>query len=84
MATTLDLGSFSDSEKQALLSAAKAEVLVRLGGGRVVSGGGSGSNYSVATFSADELNRLINALTAELGLQSVETRVQPTFTQWRN
>jgi hypothetical protein len=83
MASTLDLGAFSSAEKSALLSAAKAEVLARFQG-RVSSGSEGGGNFSVTLFSNDELTRLINALTEELGLSSVETRVRPTFTSWQN
>lgn len=76
--SVLNLASFSTSEQQALLEAAKAEVLRRITG-RVQQGSSTGQSYSMALFSPDELNRLINALTIALGLDTQQTFVRPDF-----
>lgn len=73
-----NLSAFSASELSALLTAAKAEILVRLTG-RIASGSSTGQQYAMNLYSTDELNRLVNALTAALGLDTQETRVRPNF-----
>lgn len=78
MAATLDFGAFSASEKQALLTAAKAEYTQRLTG-RISSASSANQSYSFTQATTDELIKLINGLTAELGLSNVETRVRPNF-----
>lgn len=75
-----NLSAFSSAELNALLTAAKAEILTRLTG-RVSSGSSSGQQFAMAQYSTDELNRLINALTDALGLDTQETRVRPNFTE---
>lgn len=79
MATpTLDFGAFSSAEKSTLLTAAKAEYLKRITG-RVQSGSSAAQSYSFTQMTLGELVNLINGLTDELGLTTVETRVRPNF-----
>lgn len=73
-----NLSAFSPGELNAMLSAVKAEILTRLTG-RVSSGNSTQQGFSVQMYSTDELNRLLNALTAALGLDTQETRVRPCF-----
>lgn len=75
----LNLSAFTSSELSALLTAAKAEVLVRLSGGRVQQGSSTGQSYSMNLYTVEQLNALINSLTATLGLDTEETRVRPNF-----
>lgn len=75
----LNLSAFSAAELQALLTAAKAEVLVRLTG-RVQSGTSTGQNYAMTIMTIAELNQLINSLTDALGLDADMTFVRPNFT----
>ena len=77
---TLNLSAFSNSELTALLTAAKAEVLVRITG-RVDSGTSTGQNFHMNQKSDAQLTQLINALTAALGLDTEETRVRPCFSR---
>jgi hypothetical protein len=77
-ASVLNLSAFSTSELNAILTAAKAEVLTRLTG-RVQQGSSTGQSYSMNLYTIDELNRLINSLTDALGLDTQETRVRPNF-----
>lgn len=75
---TLDFGSFSTAEKQALLTAAKSEVLTRLTG-RVQNGSSAAQSFGMTLMSQLDLTLLINALTVELGYQQPEIRVAPNF-----
>lgn len=79
MASTLDFGGFSAAEKTALFTAAKAELLRRAGVGSVQSGASSAQNFTMAKMTMDELTRLINALSAELGYPEAENRVLANF-----
>lgn len=79
MAATLDFGAFSTAEKQALLTAAKAELLRRAGQGAVQSGSSSNQSFGMQKYTEDGLIRLINALTQDLGYPEPETRVMPNF-----
>lgn len=74
----LDFGSFNVVEKQSLLTAAKAEYVKRLTG-RVSQGSSAAQSYGLTLMEVGDLIRLINGLTADLGLQNVETRVHPNF-----
>lgn len=78
--SVLNFSAFSTAEQQAILTAAKAEVLSRITG-RVQQGSSTGQSYSMALYSTDELNRLINALTDSLNLDTTETRVRPNFSR---
>lgn len=79
MATAaLDFGAFSTSEKTALLTAAKAEVLRRMTG-RVANGSSAGQSFGMTQMTYGELTFLVNALTVELGYQQPEVRVAPNF-----
>lgn len=79
MATpTLDLGSYSPSELQALLTAAKAEYLARITG-VVQQGSSAAQSYGMQRLSDDALVALINAITAQLGLNTFTNRVTPNF-----
>lgn len=73
-----NLSAFTAAELQALLTAAKAEVLTRLTG-RVQSGSSTGQSYAMNLYTTDELNRLINSLTSALGLDTEMTFVRPNF-----
>ncbi len=74
----LDFGAFSTSEKQALLTAAKSEILKRMTG-RVQNGSSAGQSFGMTQMTYAELTFLVNALTVELGYQQPEIRVQPNF-----
>jgi len=76
--SVLNLAAFSTAEQQELLTAAKAEVLRRITG-RVQQGSSTGQSYSMALYTPDELNRLINALTIALGLDNEMVFVRPDF-----
>ncbi len=79
MSAVLDFGAFSPAEKLALLTAAKAEVLRRAGGGAVQSGSSSSQNFTMMKMSDDALFTMINALSADLGYAQAENRVMPNF-----
>ena len=76
-----DLGAFSYSEKQNLLTAIKAEVLLRLTPGSVRTGASAGQSFGVDKWSEGALTIWLNALTAELGFSQPELRVRPNFSQ---
>jgi len=76
--SVLNLSAFSVNELNTLLTAAKAEILTRLTG-RVQTGSSTGQSFGMNLYSTDELNRLVNSLTAALGLDTQETRVRPNF-----
>ena len=65
---TLDFGAFSNAELQALLTAAKAEYLRRITG-RVQTGSSAAQSYGLTIMSVDDLIKLINGLTDQLGLK---------------
>jgi len=75
-----NLSAFSQTELQNLLTAAKAELLVRITG-RVQTGASTGQSFGMNQYSGDQLNKLINALTDALGLDAQETRVRPCFSR---
>ncbi len=76
--SVLNLSIFSSAEKQQLLTAVKAEILVRITG-RVQNGSSTGQSFGVELYSSDALNRLANALTADLGLDTQMQFVRPNF-----
>ncbi len=73
-----NLSAFTAAELSALLTAAKAEILFRITG-RVQSGSSTGQSYSMNQYSTADLNNLVNALTAQMGLDTQETRTRPDF-----
>ncbi len=75
----LDYGSFSVAQLQAMLTAAQAEYLLRITTGRVRTGSSAAQSYGMDLMTLDDLVRLINGLTAELGLSDVNTTVSPNF-----
>lgn len=77
-ASVINLSAFTTAEQNALLTAAKAEILLRLTG-RVVSGSSAGQQFSMTQYTTNQLNSLVNALTDALGLDIQETRVRPDF-----
>lgn len=82
MASTVsvpNLSAFSAAELQAMLTACKAELLARFTG-RVNSGSSTGQQFAVTMYSTDELNRMVNAITAALGLDTQQQFVRPNFT----
>lgn len=77
---TLNFGSFTPTELTARLTAAKDEYFNRMGTGRVKGGGSSAQNYQVDVMTTEDLIRLINGLTAALGLDMSDTlRARPNF-----
>lgn len=74
----LNLSAYSDAELAALLTAAKAALLAKITG-VVQQGSSSAQSYSLQLMSVDELTRLINAITDQLGLDNVTIRVAPNF-----
>jgi hypothetical protein len=74
----LDFGAFSAPEKQTLLTTAKAEYVKRITG-RVTQGSSAAQSYGLNLMEVGDLIRLINGLSADLGLNTVETRVAPNF-----
>lgn len=75
----LNLGAFSPTELTDLLTAAKAAYLSLITTGQVKSGGAVSQQYSMERMSADDLVRLMNAITLELGLDGDTTTVRPDF-----
>lgn len=78
--TALDLTAFTTAELEALLTAAKARLLAKITG-TVVNGGSSGQTFGMSEMTVQELQMLINALTAALGFPEPELRVRPNFNQ---
>ncbi len=74
-----DFGSFSLAEKEALLTAAKAELLRRTGIGSVQTGASTGESFSMQKVPHTELVAIIDALTLDLGYAQPTTRVTPNF-----
>lgn len=79
MSSSIDFGAFSAAEKQALLTAAKAELLRRIGGGSIQTGASNGQSFGMTKYTEDGLNRLITALTIDLGYEQPITQVAPNF-----
>jgi hypothetical protein len=79
----LDIGVYSPTEQQALLTAAKTEYSLRLQTGRVNTGSSAAQSYGLTVLSNDDLVRLINGLAAALNLDSVNARVEPNFNTHR-
>jgi hypothetical protein len=79
MAASLDLGSFSNAEKTALLAAAKAELLRRNGIGSVQTGASAGQSFGMTKMTEDGLIRMINSLTVSLGYEDPIVQVRPNF-----
>lgn len=77
--SVLNLGAFSAAELTSMLTAAKAEYLVRMNPGRVKSGGSAAQQYSMDVMSLNQLIDLINSLTTQLGLDSDNLLVAPNF-----
>lgn len=75
----LDFGSFTPTELTNLLTAAKAEYLNRLTTGRVTQGASAAQSYGLTVMSMADLVRLLNGLTAQLGLDNVTVTVSPNF-----
>lgn len=75
----LDLSIYSPTELQSMLTAAKAEYLKRMTG-RVTQGASAAQSYGMTTMSVDDLVRLMNGISAALGLDaSLIVKVQPNF-----
>jgi hypothetical protein len=79
----LNLGAFTPTELTALLTAAKAAYLSLITTGQVTGGGSLAQQYQMQRMSADDLIRLMNALTTELGLDSDTLTVRPDFNSAR-
>jgi hypothetical protein len=77
----LDYGSFSPTQLTNMLTAAQAEYLLRITTGRVRSGSSAAQSYGLDVMTIDDLIRLINGLTAELGLSNTTTAAAPDFSQ---
>lgn len=78
MAAVLDFGAYSPTELAALLTAAKAEYIVRLTG-KVQQGSSAAQSYGLTVMTVDDLIRLINGLTTALGLDNSTVVAQPNF-----
>jgi len=76
----LDFGAFTTAEKTDLLKQVKAEYVKRLTG-RVSQGSSAAQSYGLNLMEVGDLIRLINGLTMDLGLQTVEVRAAPNFNQ---
>lgn len=74
-----DFGSFSTAEKQALLTAAKAELLRRTGIGSVQTGSSTGQSFGMQKVPHSELVAMIDALTVELGYPQPIVQASPNF-----
>lgn len=80
MAAILNFGTFSTTELNAMLVAAKAEYIGRITTGRVKGGGSAAQQYQMDVMSVDDLVRLLNGLTSALGLDFADTiRIRPNF-----
>ncbi len=79
----LNLGAFSETELNALLVAAKAAYLSLITTGQITGGGSLAQQYQMQRMSADDLIRLMNALTTELGLDNDTLTVRPDFNTQR-
>jgi len=77
-APVLNLSAYSSADLDTLLTAAKAALLQKITG-TVQQGSSSAQSYSLQLMTVDELTRLINAITDQLGLDNVNTRVSPNF-----
>lgn len=75
----MDFGSFTTAEKTALLNAAKAELLRRVGIGSVQTGASTGQSFSMTKIPQKELEALIDGLTSELGYPEPNVVVAPNF-----
>lgn len=62
-----------------MLTAAKAEYLVRMNPGRVKTGGSAAQQYGMDLLTVDQLIDTINMLTIQLGLDTDTLRVAPNF-----
>jgi hypothetical protein len=76
--TVPDFTYFSVEEKQALLSAIKAEMLRRAGLGSISSGASQGQSTTMTKLSEESLAAWANALSAELNGEPI-TQVRPIF-----
>ena len=65
-----------------MLAAAQQEYLLRITTGRVRSGSSAAQSYGMDVMSVDDLVRLINGLTAQLGLDNDTVRARPTFNKY--
>jgi hypothetical protein len=73
-----NLSSFSASQLQALLAACQNELLVRITG-RISGGSSVGENFQMSLYTPEQLSELINAITFQLNLDTVEIRATPNF-----
>lgn len=81
--SVLNLGAFTATEQQDMLTAAKAEYIFRMTTGKVRSGSSAAQQYSMDVMSLNQLIDLINSLTTQLGLDSDTLTVAPNFnTNW--
>jgi hypothetical protein len=74
----LDVGIYSRTEQQTMLTAAKAEYLKRMTG-RVTQGASAAQSYGMTVMTTDDLIRLMNGLASALGLDNVAVTVSPNF-----
>lgn len=75
----LDLSIYDRTELSSMLTAGKAEYLKRMTG-RVTQGASAAQSYGMTTMTVDDLVRLLNGISAALGLDAgLAVRVQPDF-----
>jgi hypothetical protein len=80
----LNFGAFSTADLQSMLTAAKAEYLVRMNPGRVRTGGSSAQQYGVDLMTLDQLTIFLNGITSALGMDNTDTlRTRPDFNNTR-
>lgn len=77
--SVLNLGAFTPTELQDLLTAAKAAYLSLITTGQVTGGGAAAQQYQMQRMSPDQLIQLMNAITTELGLDNDTLSVRPDF-----
>lgn len=77
--TSWDFSSYSTAEKTALLTAAKAEVLRRVGVGAIQTGASTGQSFSMTKMTEEGLARLISTLSIDLGYEQPVIQVAPNF-----
>ena len=74
----VNFSAFSSTELSAMLTAAKAALLMRMTG-QVQSGASAAQSYGMHLMSDAQLTGVINALTDILGLDTQVTMMQPNF-----
>lgn len=80
----LDFGAFTPTELQSMLTAAKAELLVRMNPGRVRQGGSAAQQYGMDLMTYAELVSFLNGISTALGVNNPANTVSPNFNTRQN